>query len=81
MNELKQVDLKFWTWLMGATPKCWCKHAFSFYPKCNVLMNNIVESFNETILSSRDKPILTMCEWIRKYLMNRWSTSNIKLDK
>lgn len=32
-----------------------------FYPKCYVLMNNISESFNSTILQVRDKPILTMC--------------------
>jgi hypothetical protein len=42
--------------------KLWCKHAFSFYPKCDVLMNNISEAFNATILVARDKPILTMCE-------------------
>ncbi|KAI5426073.1 hypothetical protein KIW84_031775 [Lathyrus oleraceus] len=38
------------------------------------------ESFNATILAARDKPILTMCEWIRKYLMNRLSTSASKLE-
>ncbi|XP_058741902.1 uncharacterized protein LOC131614317 [Vicia villosa] len=30
---------------------------------------------------ARDKPILTMCEWIRKYLMNRLATSATKLEK
>lgn len=28
-------------WLMAVPTKCWCKHAFSFYPKCDVLMNTI----------------------------------------
>lgn len=81
MNELKQLDQKAWSWLMGVPPKSWCKHAFSFYPKCDVLMNNIAESFNATILSARDKPILSMAEWIRKYLMSRCSTSSLKLEK
>ncbi|XP_058770844.1 uncharacterized protein LOC131644373 [Vicia villosa] len=81
MNELKAIDPKAWTWLMAVPTKSWCKHAFSFYPWCDVLMNNIAESFNATILIARDKPILTMCEWIRKYLMNRCSTSTLKLDK
>ncbi|XP_058733420.1 uncharacterized protein LOC131605036 [Vicia villosa] len=81
MNQLKQVDLKAWAWLMGVNPKSWCKHAFTFYPKCDVLMNNIDESFNATILATRDKPILTMSEWIRKYLMNMCSTSALKLEK
>ncbi|KAI5434457.1 hypothetical protein KIW84_021338 [Lathyrus oleraceus] len=39
-----------------------------------------IQSFNATILAARDKPILTMCEWIRKYLMNRLSTSASKLE-
>ncbi|XP_058767169.1 uncharacterized protein LOC131640807 [Vicia villosa] len=81
MNELKGVDPKAWEWLMGVSAKSWSKHAFSFYPKCDVLMNNIAESFNATILIARDKPILTMCEWIRKYLMNRCSNSAMKLEK
>ncbi|XP_050877691.1 uncharacterized protein LOC127081480 [Lathyrus oleraceus] len=80
MNELKNADPNAWTWLMAVPTKSWCKHAFSFYPKCDTLMNNISESFNATILAARDKPILTMCEWIRKYLMNRLSTSASKLE-
>lgn len=44
-------------------------------------MNNIAESFNATILVARDKSILTMSEWIRKYLMNMLSTSATKLEK
>ncbi|XP_058777048.1 uncharacterized protein LOC131651395 [Vicia villosa] len=66
---------------MAVPTKSWCKHAFSFYPKCDVLMNNIAESLNATILNARDKPILTMCEWIRKYLVSRCSNSTLKLDK
>ncbi|XP_058763697.1 uncharacterized protein LOC131637122 [Vicia villosa] len=81
MNELKEVDKKARSWLMEVPPKSWCKHAFSFYPKCDVIMNNIFESFNATILAARDKPILTMSEWIKKYLMNRCSTSVLKLEK
>ncbi|XP_058783754.1 uncharacterized protein LOC131658483 [Vicia villosa] len=81
MSELKQLDQKAWEWLMGVPTRGWCKHAFSFYPKCDVLMNNISESFNSTILVARDKPILTMCEWIRNYLMNRMAISVSKLDK
>lgn len=74
------MDVKDSNWLMRVPTKCWCKHAFNFYPKCYVLMNNIVKLFNATILVARDKPILTICEWIRKYLMNRLETSAIKLE-
>ncbi|KAK2405578.1 hypothetical protein QL285_054800 [Trifolium repens] len=80
MNELKAIDKKAWDWLMAVDTKTWCKHAFSFYSKCDVLMNNLSESFNATILVARDKPILTLCEWIRNYLMNRTSSSAKKLE-
>lgn len=81
MNQIKEVNPKAWEWLMGYDTKSWCKHAFSFYPKCDVLMNNISESFNATILVVRDKPLLTMSEWIRNYLMSRMATSATKLEK
>lgn len=61
--------------------KSWFKHAFSFYPKCDVLMNNISEAFNSTILVAMDKPALTMGEWIRNYLMNRNSVLRQKVDR
>ncbi|XP_045805909.1 uncharacterized protein LOC123898916 [Trifolium pratense] len=78
MSELKVVNTKAWEWLVGHQTKLWCKHAFSFFSKCDVLMNNISEAFNSTILVARDKPIITMCEWIRIYLMNRMTTLRYK---
>jgi len=30
-------------------------------------MNNLSESFNSTILLAKDKPIISMMEWIRSY--------------
>jgi len=57
----------------------WCKYAFSHYLKCDILMNNLSESFKSTILVARDKPIITMCEWIRMYIMNRFTTLRNKL--
>jgi hypothetical protein len=81
MDELKKVDVGAWEWLMLHPTKSWSKHAFSYYPKCDILMNNLTESFNATILVARDKPFLSMCEWIRTYLMNRIGTARIKLDR
>lgn len=53
---------------------------FLFFSKCNVLMNNLNESFNGTILLQRDKPIITMFEWIRNYLMRSFATLREKVD-
>ncbi|CAH9122936.1 unnamed protein product [Cuscuta epithymum] len=43
-------------------------------------MNNLSEAFNSTIMVARDKPIVTMCEWIRTYLMSRIATLRSKLN-
>ena len=40
--------------------------------KRHVLIN-IIDSFNSTLLATRDKPILTMVEWIRTYIIKRFT--------
>lgn len=62
MKELNEINVKTWEWLAKIPTKAWCKHAFSFYHKCDMLMNNVSEAFNNTILVTMDKLILTMCE-------------------
>jgi len=42
-------------------------------------MNNLSEAFNSTILLARDKPIISICEWIKTYLMSRISTIESKI--
>ncbi|XP_058776265.1 uncharacterized protein LOC131650577 [Vicia villosa] len=81
MKQLKEINVKALEWLSNIPTKAWCKHAFTFYPKCVVLMNNVSEAFNSTILVAGDKPILTMCEWVRIYLMNKNSSLREKVDR
>ncbi|KAK8956947.1 hypothetical protein KSP39_PZI000228 [Platanthera zijinensis] len=38
------------------------------------------EAFNRVILDMRDKPIITMCEDIRIYLMHRWAIIREKVE-
>ena len=79
MQQIKDINEAAYQWLYNLERKTWCKYAFSHYPKCDILMNNLSESFNSTILVARDKHIITMCEWIRMYLMNRFVTLGDKL--
>lgn len=81
MQEIKKLSEPAYEWLMAIPKKGWCKHAFSFHTKCDVLMNNPSESFNATILLQRDKPIITMFEWIRTYLMGRFANLKEKSEK
>lgn len=69
MMVATKAILETYEWLEVIPKTKCCKHAFPFYSKCDILMNNLSDSFNATIFLQRDKPILTMFEWIRNYLM------------
>jgi len=43
-------------------------------------MNNLSKAFNATMFVTRDKPIITMCEWIKTYLMDMISIIRYKLS-
>ncbi|XP_076934043.1 uncharacterized protein LOC143600164 [Bidens hawaiensis] len=51
------------------------KEAFYKMARCralsDVLLNNMCEVFNAKLLEARDKPIISMLEYIREYLMRR----------
>ena len=49
----------------------WAKHVFPYYPKCNMLLNNLCETFNSKIVEAREKPLVNKLETIRRYLMVR----------
>ena len=72
MHEIHKMDSNAANYLEKLKPSQWSKHAFSARTKCDILQNNIAETFNSFILEARDKPILTMCEIIRRMLMKRF---------
>jgi len=45
---------------------------------CDTIVNDISEAFNSVIVDARGKPIITMLEEIRVYLMERWVTKRKK---
>lgn len=71
--QLMELNEQAYEWLVAVPKRSQCKHAFSHYPKCDIHMNNLSETFNSTILVVRDKSIITMCEWIRTYLMRMFA--------
>ncbi|XP_073138357.1 uncharacterized protein [Henckelia pumila] len=58
-------------WFNDKIPNQWSRSHVTDFSKCDMLLNNGCESFNSSILEARDKPILSMCEWIIEYLMKR----------
>ncbi|KAL0427803.1 UNVERIFIED_CONTAM: hypothetical protein Slati_2955100 [Sesamum latifolium] len=71
MEEMRQLDQSAFEWFNDKLPQEWSKSGFNEHPKCDILLNNVCESFNANIMDARDKPILTMLEWIKEYLMKR----------
>jgi hypothetical protein len=81
MGYLKGLDEKAWKWLSNIPAKQWYKAYFTKRVLFDCLVNNISESFNAMILPARDKPILSMLEWIRVRLMTRLHTKRIGMEK
>ncbi|KAL8507850.1 hypothetical protein ACS0TY_018406 [Phlomoides rotata] len=71
MEEMKVLNEQAWEWFQNKPPNQWSKAYFSEKDKCDILLNNLCESFNSNILAARDKAIITMLEWIREYLVKR----------
>ncbi|KAL0461917.1 UNVERIFIED_CONTAM: hypothetical protein Slati_0079300 [Sesamum latifolium] len=71
MKSLKNFNEATHGWLSELNPRHWSRSHFRTYPKCDILLNNLCESFNSTILEARNKPLLGMLETIRIYLQKR----------
>ncbi|XP_060202807.1 uncharacterized protein LOC132631225 [Lycium barbarum] len=73
MDTLEQEDKEARNWFNDKPPKFWSKSHFKTTTKCDILLNNLCESFNgiKPILKAREKPILGLLEGIRVYLMKR----------
>ncbi|CAL9010683.1 unnamed protein product [Prunus brigantina] len=67
MEVMKTLDSNAWEWLAEKPPTQWTKSDFKTHIKCDMLQNNLCESFNKSIKTTRDRPIITMLEMIRKW--------------
>nr|GFB08773.1 hypothetical protein CTI12_AA105810 [Tanacetum cinerariifolium] len=63
------LDEKAHEWLVERNPNSWCKAYFEM-EKCSAAFENAIsKSFNSRIVGARGKPIITMLEDIRVYIM------------
>jgi hypothetical protein len=72
MDELKGISPDAYDYLSKIDPSTWSRAWFSTFPKCDLIVNNLSECFNAWILKSRDLPIISMMEMLRKKLMKRY---------
>ncbi|GKC45812.1 hypothetical protein Tco_1063534 [Tanacetum coccineum] len=72
MNDwLSEVDESTYDYLIQRNPNSWSRAFFEMDRRCSAFENGISESFNRAILGPRHKPIITMLEEIRLYIMQR----------
>ncbi|KAG8380694.1 hypothetical protein BUALT_Bualt06G0042600 [Buddleja alternifolia] len=80
MAEMKALDQSAFDWFHDKPVEHWSRSHFNEHPKCDMLLNNICETFNSNILDTSEKPIITIIEWIREYLM-KWFEVNRDRDE
>ena len=81
MEHLKSLDEEAWKYLADIEPTQWTRSHFSPRALTDCLVKNLSESFNFMIVKARDKPILSMLEWIRVRLMSRLYIKKIGIEK
>ncbi|GJU91781.1 heat stress transcription factor B-4-like protein [Tanacetum coccineum] len=81
MLELKTMNPKAHEWLNKIPAEHWARSHFSGRAKSDLLLNNICEVFNGKIVGGRDKPVITLLEYIREYCMKRIVNVQGVIDK
>lgn len=71
MDKMLSQSHEAYKWLKNRPTSNWSRSHFSCDAKCDILLNNLCECFNAAILEARDKPIVSLLERIRIYLMLR----------
>ncbi|XP_017412920.1 uncharacterized protein LOC108324484 [Vigna angularis] len=79
MLKIKEVNIEAYKYLIGIPPRFWSRSRFTSQAMIDTLDNNISEAFNSVLVHARGKPIITMMEDIRVYLMKRWATNRTKV--
>nr|GEY06199.1 hypothetical protein [Tanacetum cinerariifolium] len=75
-KKIKQLDEGAYDCLIQKNPNSWSRAFFEMDRRCAAFENGISESFNKAILITRHKPIITMLEEIRLYIMQRLVAMN-----
>ncbi|WVY90437.1 hypothetical protein V8G54_035951 [Vigna mungo] len=77
MRNIKAINLEAFKYLISIPPIS----RFTSRSKCDTLVNNMCEAFNSVLVDSRSKPIISMLEDIRVYIMNRWAANRKKMTQ
>ncbi|GKB21438.1 heat stress transcription factor B-4-like protein [Tanacetum coccineum] len=81
MLKLKTMNPKAHEWLNKIPADHWARSHFSGRAKSDLLLNNIYDVFNGKIVGGRDKPAITLLEYIKEYCMKRIMNIQGVIDK
>ncbi|XP_061359581.1 uncharacterized protein LOC133303653 [Gastrolobium bilobum] len=73
MQHLKGLNEAAWKYLDNIDPSSWVKAYFSHWPKCDNI-TNMAQIWNAKIVGYRSKPIFSLLEELRCYIMRRMTT-------
>lgn len=62
MLEIHAISTNAYKYLMDQDPTTYAMAYFSGYSYCDVIKNNMYETFNRMILKAREKPLISMLE-------------------
>jgi hypothetical protein len=65
MKVIEMMDDGAYKYLSDVPPSSWSRHALFTRSKSDMILINLVETFNAWVKDARDKPLLTMLEMIR----------------
>nr|KAJ0205778.1 hypothetical protein LSAT_V11C500284100 [Lactuca sativa] len=72
MDGIKTLSEGAYDHLMAREPHTWCRAFFGSGLACESVENGIAKCFNAVIVDARKKPLLSMLEEIRLYMMERF---------
>ncbi|XP_014521852.1 uncharacterized protein LOC106778409 [Vigna radiata var. radiata] len=75
MRNIKVINVEAFKYLLSIPPR------FTPRSQCDTLVNNMSEAFNSVLVDSRSKPIISMLEDIRVYIMKRWGANKTKMTQ
>ncbi|CAK8538434.1 unnamed protein product [Lathyrus sativus] len=81
MLEMKVVNVEAFKHLIKLPARFWTKAFLKTNHLCDTLVNNMSEAFNSVFVIASSKPIITMIEEIKVYLMQRWQSNRQKITK
>ncbi|CAK8562318.1 unnamed protein product [Lathyrus sativus] len=79
-KKMRKVNNETYKYLLKIPPRFWSKYMFNYNTKCDMLVNNMLETFNSVIIGLGQKPIVTVLEEIIGYFMDRWANNIIKIE-